>query len=203
MVHPDTEIKFINSQIGYGLFAVKKIPEGTIVYVKDDLEIMISQEQYKQYSEHLKKYIDRFSYIDPEGYRIISWDFAKYTNHCCDPNTISTGYGFEFAIKDIQPGEQITDEYGIFNLDRVLEVSCDKKNCRKFIKPDDFETYYKEWDEKIKKSLPKIFTVEQPLYIFLDEKTKQELEEYKRDPSKYKTIYHLRYNKKIDINTIK
>ncbi|MFN3604306.1 MAG: SET domain-containing protein [Leptonema sp. (in: bacteria)] len=202
MVHPDTEIRFINSTIGYGLFATKKILEGTIVYVKDELEIMISPEDYKKYSEHLKKYIDRYSYIDPEGYRILSWDLAKYTNHCCDPNTISTGYGFEFAIKDIEPGEQITDEYGIFNLDRILEVSCDKQNCRKFIKPDDFETYYEEWDEKIKESLPKIFIVEQPLYVFLDNETKRELEEFRKDPKKYKTVYNLRYKKKLDIKRI-
>jgi len=195
MIHPDTEIRLVSPEVGYGVFATKKIPMGTIVYVKDDLEIMISQEDYHKYSDSLKKVIDRYSYIDPEGYRIISWDFAKYTNHCCDPNTISTGYGFEIAIKDIEPGEQITDEYGIFNLDREIHLVCDKQNCRKVVCNEDFDKYYKEWDQKIIPSLKRVPFVPQPLYEFIDEITKRELEEFFKDPSKYKSVYHLRFKK--------
>jgi SET domain-containing protein len=195
MIHPDTEIRLVSPEVGYGVFATKKIPMGTIVYVKDDLEIMISQEDYHKYSDSLKKVIDRYSYIDPEGYRIISWDFAKYTNHCCDPNTISTGYGFEIAIKDIEPGEQITDEYGIFNLDREIHLVCDKQNCRKVVCNEDFDKYYKEWDQKIIPALKRVPFVHQPLYEFIDEITKRELEEFFKDPSKYKSVYHLRFKK--------
>jgi SET domain-containing protein len=193
MIHPDTEIKFISPEVGYGVFATKKIPIGTIVYVKDDLEIMISQKDYHKYSESLKKVIDRYSYIDPEGFRIISWDFAKYTNHCCDPNTISTGYGFEIAIKDIEAGEQITDEYGIFNLEKEIHLVCDKPNCRKVVCNEDFDKYYQEWDKKIIPALTRVPYVEQPLFEFLDEVTKNELEEFFKDPSKYKSVYHLRF----------
>jgi len=195
MIHPDTEIRLVSPEVGYGVFATKKIPMGTIVYVKDDLEIMISQEDYHKYSDSLKKVIDRYSYIDPEGYRIISWDFAKYTNHCCDPNTISTGYGFEIAIKDIEPEEQITDEYGIFNLDKEIHLVCDKQNCRKVVCNEDFDKYYKEWDQKIIPSLKRVPFVHQPLYEFIDEITKRELEEFFKDPSKYKSVYHLRFKK--------
>jgi len=195
MIHPDTEIRLVSPEVGYGVFATKKIPMGTIVYVKDDLEIMISQEDYYKYSDSLKKVIDRYSYIDPEGYRIISWDFAKYTNHCCDPNTISTGYGFEIAIKDIEPGEQITDEYGIFNLDKEIHLVCDKQNCRKVVCNEDFDKYYKEWDQKIIPALEKVPLVHQPLYEFIEEITKRELEEFFKDPSKYKSVYHLRFKK--------
>ncbi len=199
MIHPHTEIKFINPEIGYGVFATKRIPKGTIVYVKDDLEIMISQEDYLKFKDPLKKIIDRYSYIDPEGYRIISWDFAKYTNHCCDPNTISTGYGFEIAIKDIEPGEQITDEYGIFNLDKEIHLICDKSNCRKVVCNEDFDKYYQEWDQKIIPALKLVPFLEQPLYEFIDELTKKELEEFLNDPSKYKSVYQLKYNKDLNI----
>ena len=195
MIHPDTEIRLVSPEVGYGVFATKKIPMGTIVYVKDDLEIMISQEDYYKYSDSLKKVIDRYSYIDPEGYRIISWDFAKYTNHCCDPNTISTGYGFEIAIKDIEPGEQITDEYGIFNLDKEIHLVCDKQNCRKVVCNEDFDKYYKEWDQKIIPALEKVPLVHQPLYEFIEEITKRELEEFFKDRSKYKSVYNLRFKK--------
>ena len=117
MIHPNTELKLINEHIGYGVFATADIPEGTIVYVKDSLELIVSPTDYLMHSEAMKDVIEKYSYIDEKGNRIISWDFAKYVNHCCNCNTISTGYGFEMAIRDIQKGEQITDEYGIFNLD--------------------------------------------------------------------------------------
>ncbi len=195
MLHPDTELRFVNSTIGYGVFSTKKILEGTIVYVKDDLEIVISPEDYIRYSSELKKEIDKYSYIDPEGNRIISWDFSKYVNHCCFPNTMSTGYGFEIAIRDIEPGEEITDEYGIFNLEKKMELFCSNQNCRKFLTPDDFDKYYKEWDEILKVALSKAFLVEQPLYVFLDEVTKKELEDFRKDPSKYKSVYALKYHK--------
>ena len=153
MIHPKTELKFINEHVGYGVFATEDIPEGTIVYVKDSLELVVSPTDYLLHSEEVKQVIEKYSYIDPQGNRVISWDFAKYVNHCCNCNTISTGYGFEIAIRDIQKGEQITDEYGIFNLTTEMEVSCGMDNCRKKIKPDDFDNYYNDWDQKIKNAI--------------------------------------------------
>src|SRR5690606_207308 len=120
MLHPKTELRYISDHVGYGVLATDLIPEGSIVYVKDSLELEISPTDYLIHSEETKEVIDKYSYIDERGYRIISCDFAKYVNHCCNCNTISTGYGFEIAIRDIKPGEQITDEYGIFNLDSEM-----------------------------------------------------------------------------------
>jgi len=36
MIHPDTEVRFINDEIGYGVVAKKLIPKGTITWVQDD-----------------------------------------------------------------------------------------------------------------------------------------------------------------------
>lgn len=41
---------------------------------------------------------------------------AEYVSHSCTPITISTGYNVEIAIRDINSGEQVTDEYGLFIL---------------------------------------------------------------------------------------
>ena len=136
MIHPNTELKLINEHIGYGVFATADIPEGTIVYVKDSLELIVSPTDYLMHSEAMKDVIEKYSYIDEKGNRIISWDFAKYVNHCCNCNTISTGYGFEMAIRDIQKGEQITDEYGIFNLEKEMVLVCGQENCRKKTPPN-------------------------------------------------------------------
>jgi uncharacterized protein len=196
MIHPKTELRFINDQVGYGVFAIEDIPEGTIVYVKDSLELVITPTDYLIHSEEMKNVIEKYSYIDPEGNRIISWDFAKYVNHCCNCNTISTGYGFEIAIREIKKGEQITDEYGLFNLTQPMEVSCGLENCRKIIKPDDFDNYYKDWDEKIRKSISKLFEVEQPLIPFVDEVSRKELDQFFQTPETYKSVYALKFQQK-------
>ncbi len=195
MIHPHTKLKFINKNIGYGVFATRDIPEGTIVYVKDSLEQVISPTDYLLHSEMMRAVIDRYSYIDELGNRIISWDFAKYVNHCCNCNTISTGYGFEIAIRDIKKGEQITDEYGIFNIDREISLVCGEPGCRKVIYPDDFEKYYREWDEKIKVSLAKLFDREQPLMSFIGKDVREELDAFFFNPEKYKSVYSLRLKK--------
>lgn len=196
MIHPNTELRFISEQIGYGVFATELIPEGTIVYVKDSLELIVSPSDYLMHSEEMKEVIEKYSYIDENGNRIISWDFAKYVNHCCNCNSISTGYGFEMAIRDIQKGEQITDEYGIFNLSEEMTLHCGQAGCRKKISPEDFDNYYQDWDQKIRQAIPSLFLVEQPLMPFLDRGTREELDQFFANPELYKSVYHLKYTGK-------
>lgn len=195
MIHPHTELVFINEQVGYGVFATIDIPEGTIVYVKDSLELVVSPTDYLMHDEEMKEVIEKYSYIDEKGNRIVSWDFAKYVNHCCNCNTISTGYGFEIAIRDIKKGEQITDEYGIFNLEKPMTLICGEPTCRKQIMPTDFEKHYEAWDQKIKRSITSLFAVEQPLMPFIDKKTRAELDELFCNPDRYKSVYALKYNR--------
>lgn len=43
-MHPNTEIQFVSEQVGVGVFATKFIPKGTIVWIKDDLDLMLTEE---------------------------------------------------------------------------------------------------------------------------------------------------------------
>lgn len=195
MIHPNTALKFISENIGYGVFATSFIPKGTIVYVKDSLESVISPADYLKHNKAVQDVIEKYSYIDEKGNRIVSWDFAKYVNHCCNCNSISTGYGFEIAIRDIQKGEQITDEYGIFNLEQEMSLTCGESCCRKSIGPKDFDKYYQEWDLKIQDAMLHLFDVEQALNDFLEEDIRTELSMLAAKPHLYKSIYHLKYVK--------
>lgn len=195
MIHPKTELRLVNETVGYGVFATDLIPEGTIVYVKDSLELVVTPTDFVMHSDEMKEVIDKYSYIDESGNRIVSWDFAKYVNHCCNCNTISTGYGFEMAVRDIQKGEQITDEYGIFNIDKEMELVCGESSCRHKITPDDFDLYYQDWDEKIQKSIGKLFEVDQPLMAFIDPEIRVELDDFFTNPERYKSVYVLKYKK--------
>lgn len=194
MIHPKTKLVHINDNVGYGLFATDFIPEGTITYIKDSLEVEISRTKYVLSPKEMQDAIDKFSYRDEKGNYIVSWDMGKYVNHSCGANTMSTGYGFEIALRDIFEGEQITDEYGIFNLEDEMMCDCGDPHCRKIIQPEDFDNYFPKWDEKIKNSLPKLKTVNQPLGCFMDHKTKKQLNEYFVNSSNYRSVYNLRFH---------
>lgn len=192
MIHPHTRIQFINEAMGYGVFATRFIPKGTITYVKDSLELEIGPEAYAQYSPEMQEVIEKYSYIDERGVRIVSWDLAKYVNHCCNCNTMSTGYGFEIAIRDIQAGEELTDEYGIFNIPHPLELECRHADCRRCVQPDDFDRLFPRWDEQLKQALAYLPAVEQPLYSLLDAQSRAGVEAYLQNPDNYRSVYSLK-----------
>ncbi len=193
MIHPDLELRFINDSIGYGVFAKRFIPAGTITYVKDSLEIEITPEDFFRHSPAMQAVIDKYSYKDERGVKIVSWDIAKFVNHSCNCNTMSTGYGFEIAIRDILPDEEVTDEYGLFNIEEDMVLDCKDEYCRKFVRKDDIDRFHMEWDRKIQKILPRLFVEHQPLMPFLDEKTREMLTAYLENPSEYRSVLHLKY----------
>ncbi len=195
MVHPDTTLKFVNPIIGSGVFATEFIPKGTLTYVKDSLEIDLNPSQYAKHAKPLRDVIDKYSYIDEQGHYIISWDNAKYINHNCEPNTISTGYGFEMAIKDIYPDDQITDEYGIFNLESGFKCECGSPYCRSTVKPEDLDQLYPIWDDKIIPALLQFNKVSQPLAPFLTKDVVQQINQFLSNPAKYRSVHCLRFSK--------
>lgn len=191
MIHPDTELRKVNDTIGYGVFATRLIPKGTIVYVKDALEIEVEPERFEQLDPAYQSILNWFSYIDERGVRIVSWDIAKYVNHCCESNSISTGYGFEIATRDIEPGDQITDEYGIFNMPEPLECCCGSANCRGRIGQHDWAIYGRVWDRRARAALRCFGKVTQPLVQFLDPQVYQNLMQYLSTRRNYRSLLML------------
>lgn len=195
MIHPDTELKHVDEKKGRGIFATNTIPKGTITYVKDPLEIEIKPGDPRLNKPDIKDLIETYSYIDENGTRILSWDNAKYVNHCCRCNTMSTGYGFEIAIKDIETGEEITDEYGMFNFEYTLELNCNKSDCRKKVSGCDLESKHEEWDSMIRPALALIPKVNQPLLNFLESETRNQLQKYLATGEGYRSVLCLRYKR--------
>lgn len=198
MIHPNTELRTISETVGYGIFATKRIPKGSITYIKDDMELIFKPNDIRLQDKKYFDIIERFSYIDNKGNRILSWDLSKYVNHSCNANSISTGYDFEIALRDIEAGEQLTDEYGIFNLIADMNCECEEQNCRKIIRKNDFDLFYKEWDLKIKNSLKYFNNTEQPLLHFMDKKTREQLNRFLIDGKPYKSVYNLRLKKELN-----
>ena len=188
MIHPDSRLEFINDQIGYGVIATDFIPKGTLTFVKDPFDVDLTLDAYLSLEPQYKTIADKYSYREGNGHRILSWDIAKYMNHSCFPNTISTGYGFEIAVRDIHAGEEMTDDYGIFNLEQTMQCYCGEKICRGIVSSEDFIKCYENWDVIIKKVLPCFNKVMQPLMKYLDSETHSDLLKYLNTGHDYQSI---------------
>lgn len=174
MMHPDTEIRLINEEVGLGVVATAFIPKGTITWVQDELDIVFSPEKAEGLKPYTAELFEKFSFRNSKGEYILCWDFAKYVNHSFKSNCLSTAYNFEVAIRDIQIGEELTDDYGYLNLEESFTPQ-DEGTERKVVNPDDILLCYKEWD-KILKSLFPIFTgIPQPLFDLLSDDLKEEV----------------------------
>lgn len=168
MIHPDTEVRFINNTVGYGVVAKKLIPKGTITWVQDELDIVYTDEKISQISPLMQEYLETYSFLNGRGERILCWDIAKYVNHSFKSNCVSTAYDFEIAIRDIYPGEQLTDDYGYLNVTEPFKAE-DEGTKRKVVYPDDILKYYAVWDKAVSDNLTVMKEVAQPLLKFIPE----------------------------------
>jgi hypothetical protein len=173
MIHPHTELRFINEKIGYGIVALKPIPKGTITWVLDKLDRIFSPEQVRAMDPLYQQVLDKYTYRNSEGNHILCWDNARFVNHSSHANCLTTAYEFEIAIRDIAAGEELTDDYGYLNLEEPFEVIPEPGSNRNIIYPDDLLRYYPEWDQKLLSAFPGILQVDQPLFQLLS-KTLQE-----------------------------
>lgn len=193
MIHPDTRLGHVNDSIGDGIFATSRIPIGTIVYVIDPLDIRLTRVDFEQLESPVLEMADKYSYIDQNGDRILSWDLAKYVNHSCDPNTISSGYGFEIALRDIENGEQLTDDYGLFNLEWTIDCHCGSDRCRGMIRGYDLDRYADMWDTRVREALGYVRSVHQPLWEIMYRETRDAVDRYLDGKEPYRSVRALRW----------
>lgn len=198
MVIPWVKIQWISDFKGYGLVASRPIPKGTVTFVQDGLDIVIPSEKLEEVDRRLREYVEKYSYEDFLGNRIISWDLGKYMNHDDSPNTLSTGYGFEIAIRDISEGEEITDDYRIFSTHHDTNFASPK--TLEGFRPWP-EELIQSWDKEILQALPFIKGVEQPLAEFVSEDLWQEIFTLESDQSAYRSVSEalpLRYKLQVE-----
>ncbi len=169
MIHPHTELKYISDEVGYGLVAKQVIPQGSIIWVLDELDREFTPDHLDRMSPDLRSVFENYTFRNNKGNYVLCWDHGRFMNHSFNSNCMATPYNFEIAIRDIQPGEQLTDDYGYLNIIAPFKAE-DEGTHRKFVYPDDLITYHKEWDEIIADNFSKIPTVEQALRPYLSDK---------------------------------
>lgn len=167
MIHPDTELRFVNETIGYGVFATKFIPKGTMTWVLDELDWQLHETYVMSLDRLQQKHVFKYTFRDRQGKYILCWDIAKYINHSFKANCISTAYDFEIAVADIYPGEELTYDYACCNLDEPFECLPEPGITKTKVMPEDFLLLYPEWDRKAAEAMKCFARVEQPLKGFI------------------------------------
>ncbi|AVR44513.1 SET domain-containing protein-lysine N-methyltransferase [Christiangramia fulva] len=176
MMHPHTELKWISEEIGFGVVATKPILKGTITWVQDELDGVFSPDFAENIKPLTRELLEKYSFRNNKGEHILCWDIAKFVNHSFRSNCLSTAYNFEIAIRDIEVGEELTDDYGYLNLSESF-VPKDEGTDRKVVHPNDILKCYQEWDRILNAVFPLIGKRNQPLYSLLDEDLKTEITE--------------------------
>ena len=191
MMHPHTRVQPISEQIGVGVVATRFIPAGTAVYQTDALDLRIAPNDPRLTDSALAEHIETYSYLDPDGTRVMCWDIGKYVNHSCTPNTLTSGYGFQIALRDLEPGEEILDDYGIYT-NEFGPLLCNEPTCRGHIRPTDFLRLVPMWDAQIKPALKMFFDVDQPLMHLIDADVLADLHAFCKTGRRYRSIARAR-----------
>lgn len=187
MIHPDTELRFINDVVGYGVVAKKFIPKGTITWVQDDLDQIYTPERVAKVNPMMQDYLETYCFTNNKGEKVLCWDNAKFVNHSFNSSCMSTAYDFEIAIRDIHPGEQLTDDYGYLNVSEPFKAE-DEGTERKIVYPNDILVYHESWDKSVLDNLDNISAVAQPLKKFIPESTWAEFSKVLEGEAKLKSI---------------
>ena len=173
MIHPDTELRYINDTIGYGVFARKLIRKGTITWIPDPLQKILTPEEVDSLPTVFQAEVYKYAYRNSVGEYLIEYDFGRFVNHSSNSNCLTTAYDFELAIRDIRPGEELTDDYGSLNIDTPFECLPELGTSRTLILPDDILRYHEEWDAYLKDAFNQLTQVEQPLIQYLPDELRK------------------------------
>lgn len=167
MMHPHTELRFINEAIGHGVVATRDIPAGTITWVYDRLDREFTPEQIQQLHPLYAETMDKYCFRSGSGNWIFCWDHAKYVNHSFRSNCMTTAYEFEIAIRDIRAGEELTDDYGYLNVMQPFKAE-DEGTDRTIVYPDDLLRHHELWDAALHNAWTGIVRVDQPLRALIE-----------------------------------
>lgn len=202
MIHPHTELKFISKEIGYGVVATSFIPAGTITWVLDRLDREFTPSEVAEMEEFYKNILDVYAYRNGEGNFILCWDNGRFVNHSFNSNCFTTPYDFEIAIRDIHPGEQLTDDYGYLNLSEPFQPFPEDSH-RKIVYPDDLPRYAKVWDKKLIKPFGQIPNLEQPLRELISDELWSKINNIAQGKEEMESLLTIYYEGEKRLNGVK
>lgn len=172
MLHPDTELRFISDTVGHGVVATRPIPKGTITWVLDRFDQRFHPDAVAAMDPIHRAIVDKYTFRQNTGEYILCWDHARFINHSFRPNCVTTAYDFELAVRDIAPGEQLTDDYGFLNIDEPFDCEPEPGIHDTTVHPDDLLRSFEKWDRLLEAAFTLLADVKQPLFPLLARETR-------------------------------
>lgn len=163
MLHPHTELRFVNDRVGHGIFATRFIPKGTVVWVQDNFDRVYTEAEVRAMEPVYQEILEKYCFRDQVGRWVFCWDNTRFINHSFNPNCIATPYRFELAVEDIEAGREITNDYGFFNIIEPFDCIPEEGSDRTCVMPDDLLRYAEQWDQRLAEAFTRFDKVEQPL----------------------------------------
>ena len=167
MIHPDTELRWISDGIGRGVVATRPIPKGTLVWTWCEFDITVSPERRATLSAPYEHIVSRYGSMDESGDIVLAWDHARFLNHSCRPNVLDLGRFLSVAVRDINPGDEVTCDYGEFNYRAPLQCECGYPECRGVIRAEDCLEFGAGWTALLQEAVSVADSVDQPLLPFV------------------------------------
>jgi hypothetical protein len=167
MIHPHTELRRVSSDIGYGVYATAPIARGTITWVLDALDLVLPAQRVASMPAAYQPILERYCFVDDHGDNVLCWDLGRYTNHACEPTTVSIGTICDVAARDIAPGEEITCEYALLNIREVIICQCGSPRCRGRVQASDLERIAPTIDRTVAELVPVVARQKQVLLDFM------------------------------------
>ncbi len=113
-------------------------------------------------------FVNRYAWREERVGWILCWDHGRFVNHSCDANCIGLGVDYEIALRDIEEGEELTDDYrslGVF--EDPFACRCGSKHCTGHVDTAPDELLAARWRRRWDRARVEIGLVEQPLRGFV------------------------------------
>ena len=168
-MHPDTRLVVDDEGLGCGVVATRRIPRGTITWVRDALDRAFTPAEIDALPTCYEPLIIQWTFGEHGGTRVLCWDLGRFMNHSCAPNCGGTALGFEIALRDIEPGEELTNDYETFHLDppERFECRCGVPSCRRVVQHGPDPAAVAAVHRRLVVAAASVRLVEQPLATLL------------------------------------
>lgn len=163
MIHPETELLVVRSEVGLGVYARSDIPRGTLLWVRDPVDQVLEAHEVAALPSGLRSQVERLSYQDARGRTIVCWDGGKHVNHSCSPTMRGVGHDAMIAVVDVGVGDELTCDYAECNLESPLACLCGSAECRGTIGGELEASLWELWQAEVARAVQAAAGRPQPL----------------------------------------
>lgn len=101
---------------GVGVFSEESISKGQVVWEwHEGIDQRVSANAMDLLPPVCQDYLKRYGWVEG-GQHVIGMDSERFINHASDPNCVISPDGSQvIALRDIDPGEELTQNYATFD----------------------------------------------------------------------------------------